>query len=652
MNETSDILSPALALVTHPLDRLTAAEIDAAREVVIAAGLLAETIRVAYLGLEEPPKSVVLAWTDGSPIPRSVRMVLLDMATGGGRDVIVSVTDGVITSDTVLDPEVDGHPPIILEEFMLVDEIVKADERWRKAMADRGITDLDRVCPCPLSAGSYGFPGESGRRMLRVLSFLQDHEKDHCWAHPIDGVVAYIDLTTREVVELIDYALLPIPAEGGNYDDPEFVGPQRTTLKPIEITQPEGPSFTVDGDAVSWEGWRFRVGFDAREGLVLHQISLQDRPVIYRASIAEMVVPYADPSPVRFWQNYFDAGEYKLGEQVNQLSLGCDCLGEIYYFDAVLSDQLGRPDVRPNAICMHEEDAGVLWKHTDLFTGASETRRQRRLVISFFATVGNYDYGWYWYLYLDGTIELEAKATGVVFASSYQPGSLFASEIAPGLGAPFHQHLFSARLDMTVDGVANAVDEVDMVRVKPGPGNPYGNAFTRRFTRLENEADAVRTAHPLAARHWVVSSTEQRNRLGQPTAYALYPQGQPVLAAGDDSSIAQRAAFARHHLWVTAYDPAERYSAGDLPNQHRGGAGLPAYAAQGRGIDGTDIVLWHTFGVTHFPRPEDWPVMPVDKCGFTMKPQGFFGRNPTLDVPASTGGHCANDAADGEACHH
>ena len=121
---------------------------------------------------------------------------------------------------------------------------------------------------------------------------------------------------------------------------------------------------------MEWEGWRLRIGFDAREALTLHEVSLGGRPVLYRACICEMVVPYADPSPWRFWQNYFDAGEYLLGQQVNSLTLGCDCLGEIHYLDAVLSTEGGEPRVVDNAICMHEEDFGVLWKHTDVFTGA------------------------------------------------------------------------------------------------------------------------------------------------------------------------------------------------------------------------------------------------------------------------------------------
>jgi primary-amine oxidase len=618
---------------SHPLQRLSAEEIRLARGVLAKHGLVREHTRFAYLGLEEPPKAAVLAFRPGEPIERRVRAVLLDTDTGTAADVVASLTREAIDSHRVLDTAREGQPPIMLEDLIAVDEIVKADSGWRAAMARRGITELDLVRPCPLSAGSFGIRGEEGRRMLRVLSFVQRHEKDHPWAHPVDGLVAYVDLIERRVLHLIDQELLPIPQEPGNFDDPAEVGPARTSLKPIHISQPEGPSFTVDGDEVAWEGWRLRVGFDAREGLTLHQLSLWERPVVYRASIAEMMVPYADPGPARFWQNYFDAGEYLLGQQVGSLMLGCDCLGEIHYFDVVLPTGDGEPREIPNAICMHEEDVGVAWKHSDLFTGSAEVRRMRRLVISTFVAVGNYDYGFFWYLYLDGRIELEVKATGVVFTSSYVDGSRWATEVAPGLGAPYHQHMFSARLDMTVDGVGNAVDEVELERVPVGPDNRFGNAFTRRVTRLTRESDGARTADASVGRAWHVVNPTRTNRLGQPVAYALDPQAAPLLAADAGAAVTSRAAFATRHLWVTRYDPAQRYAAGDLPNQHPGGAGLPTYVAADRDIDGQDIVLWHTFGMTHFPRPEDWPVMPVARCGFTLRPVGFFDRNPVLDLP-------------------
>jgi primary-amine oxidase len=636
----------------HPLARLTADEIDAARQIMTDAQLVTDTTLFPIFTLDEPAKSEVLAYP-GVPVARRVRAVLLDTATGEVRRARVSLTDKAVEQVEPVDPAVDGQPPIMLDEFIAVDEIVKADAGWREAMAKRGITDLDLVCPCPLSAGSFELPGEEGRRLLRVLSFLQHRRSDHPWAHPIDGVVAYVDLIAREVVQLIDDHVAPVPEEEGNFDDPAYVGPARTTLKTLDITQPDGPSFTVTDDVIRWENWSLRVGFDPREGLVLHQIGYRDgereRPIIYRASIAEMVVPYADPAAVRFWQNYFDAGEYLLGQQVNSLELGCDCLGEIHYFDATMADSAGQPRTVTNAICLHEEDYGVLWKHTDLFTESAETRRNRRLVISFFVTVGNYDYGFYWYLYLDGRIELEVKSTGVLFTSAHVPDSPWASEVAPGLDGPFHQHMFCARLDTMIDGLDNAVDEVDVTRVPAGPGNVYGNAFTRTANRLTDESEGRPAA---IGRTWRVVNPNSTNRMGQPVGYELRPQSQPPLLADDNSSIARRAAFATKHLWVTQYDPEQRYPAGEFVNQHAGGAGLPNWTAANRPIDSADVVVWHTFGVVHFPRPEDWPIMPVDSCGFTLRPVGFFDRNPTLDVPNSA--HCrpGEHGAPGEHDHH
>jgi primary-amine oxidase len=625
----------------HPLDMTTEAEVDQVREVLTGAGLIGEQTRWTFFAPEEPPKDRVRAHRDGAEVDRRFRVVLLELDTGAARDVVVSTTHRRVDADRPLDPATSGQPPIIDAEFELIEDIVNADEQWCAALRRRGM-EPESVRSVPLSAGVYDFPEEVGRRTVRVLGFRQDHPADHPWAHPVDGLVAYVDLTGRTVDRVIDQREFPVPAEAGNFDDPEQVGPPREGLRPIEITQPEGPSFTVEGNRVRWAGWDVRVGFNEREGLTLHELSFAGRPVVYRASISEMVVPYADPSPVRFWQNYFDCGEYMFARYANSLELGCDCLGEIHYLDAVIADDLGAPKTVRNAICLHEEDHGVLWKHSDLFTGSAETRRQRRMVLSYFTPIGNYDYGFYWYLYLDGTIQFEVKATGIVFTSAYpEEGSDYATEVAPGLGAPYHQHLFSARLDMSVDGDANAVDEVSVRRLPVGPDNPYGNAFTRTRTRLASEAQAQRLADNSVGRAWQIVNPGKLNRFGRPVGYQLNPEGRPALLADGSASIAARAAFATRHLWVTRYDPAQRYPAGDFVNQNAGGAGLPEWTSADRDLDGQDIVVWHTFGPTHFPRPEDWPVMPVDYAGFTLKPVGFFDRNPGLDVPPTSNGHCA-----------
>lgn len=642
----------------HPMASLH--EIKAVQSLLSSNGLLGAEKRIAYLGLLDPSRG-----QEGQD--RRFRVFIHDVSGAAPVDVVASLSRGEIDSVTELDTKVTGELPVLEEEFELVEVLLSTDERWLAALAVRDL-DVAKVRVAPLSAGVFEYAEEKGRRILRGLAFVQDFPEDSAWAHPVDGLVAYVDVVNKEVTQVIDLGAMPIPAEHGNYTDPELTGPLRTTQKPISITQPDGPSFTVTGgNHVEWEKWRVDVGFDAREGVVLHNLGFRDgdqvRSIINRASIAEMVVPYGDPSPIRSWQNYFDTGEYLVGQYANSLELGCDCLGDITYLSPVVSDAFGNPREIRNGICMHEEDWGILSKHSDMYTGINYTRRNRRLVISFFTTIGNYDYGFYWYLYLDGTIEFEAKATGVVFTSAFpEGGSDNISQLAPGLGAPFHQHLFSARLDMAIDGFTNRVEEEDVVRQAMGEGNERGNAFSRKRTVLTRESEGVREADARSGRTWIISNPESRNRLGEPVGYKLHSENQPTLLADPGSSIARRAAFATKDVWVTRYSgDEERYPTGDFVNQHAGGEGLPAYIAQDRDIDGQDVVLWHTFGLTHFPRVEDWPIMPVDTVGFKLRPEGFFDRSPVLDVPANAAGSmsCHSSAADsahgsdhGEAAGH
>ncbi len=604
MTDTATVRADAASAgPPHPLDPATPAEYLSGRQIMAEAGLLSESVRFAYYGLDEPARGEVLAWdaaqasrpgAPGAP-DRRLRAFLIDVSSGESTDVLVSLTRGEVVRRRVLDPRTDGQLPIITEDFAVAEQIVRADPQWRAAMARRGLTDVTKIRTCPLTAGSFG--DEEGRRMVRVLAFVQADPHDYAWSHPVDGVAAYLDLIERRVFKVVDEFELPVPAESGDYDDSAVRGPLRTGLRPIEISQPEGPSFTLDGTSLRWQNWSMR-------------------------------------------QAYFDSGEYLVGKWVNSLELGCDCLGEITYLDATIPDDFGRPGVVRNAICIHEEDHGILWKHTDIFNGSAQSRRQRRLVVSFFTTVGNYDYGFYWYFYLDGTIECEVKMTGTLFTAAHPGGDYpYSAQVAPGLGAPVHQHLFCARLDMSVDGLANAVEEVDFSGAPVGPDNPHGNAIIQTVTRLGTESEAVRRADASRGRTWRVISTERENRFGQQTAYTLHPEAAPVLLADPSSSISARAGFATNHVWVTRYDPAQRYPAGDFVNQHPGGAGLPAFIAGDRDINGTDIVLWHTFGPAHFPRLEEWPVMPVARCGFMLRPTGFFDRNPTLDVPPPSS-HC------------
>ena len=383
---------------------------------------------------------------------------------------------------------------------------------------------------------------------------------------------------------------------------------------------------------------------------MLHEVTYiegeRPRPILFRASMSEMVVPYGSTAMNHWWKNAFDAGECGLGLCANSLELGCDCLGEIVYLDGVEVDGDGNAKPLRNAICLHEEDYGVLWKHVDTRNRVSETRRSRRMVVSSIATVGNYEYGFFWYFYLDGTIQAEVKLTGIIQTQAVRPGERvpYANPVTPELAGPHHQHVFSYRLDFTLDGAANAVYEVDAVPVPTGPDNPYGNAFTAQATLLETELQAQRMAAAEKSRYWKIVNHGVTNAVGEPVAYKLVPaHANAPLLAQPDAAITGRAAFGTKHLWVTPFAADERRAAGDFPNQHPGGDGLPRWTAADRPVVDTDIVVWHTVGVTHFCRPEDFPVMPVEYTGFTLKPFGFFDRNPAIDLAprASAGGdHC------------
>jgi primary-amine oxidase len=645
MPSTPSTSAPA---VVHPLAPLSGDEIIAAREVVFASGRAQvpnDALRFAYVGLCDPPKETVRAFDRGEKgdVDRRVRMVLLEGPVADVTEVIVSVTRREVESWDVVRGV---RPPLQFEESIHVLAALHEHPEWNAALDRRGIVDRSLVQIDPWPAGTFGLAHEESRRITRCLAYLRESPDDNGYARPLEGLVAFVDMGRGEVLEIVDEGVVPFPPKAGSYY-PEDNGPLRTDLKPLEITQPEGPSFEVEGNLVRWQKWSLRVGMDPLEGLVIYTVGYEDagrvRPVLYRASVSEMVVPYGSPDPMHAWKSAFDAGEWGLGRMANSLTLGCDCLGEIRYFDDVFADEKGKPHTRSNAICMHEEDYGILWKHIDMVSGRTEVRRSRRLVVSSIATVGNYEYGFYWYFYLDGTLQLEVKLTGIMSTMAVANGDAgaHAKMVAPGLAAPYHQHMFNVRLDMEVDGPDNAVFEVDAAGSgEPGtPENPWGNVFGTTATLLDTELAARRDVDPSRSRTWRIANRAARNGVGEPTAYKLLPASTPTLLAHPDSSVGRRAAFATHNLWVTPFEPEERRAAGDYPNQHSGGAGLPEWTAQDRPIVDTDVVLWHSFGVTHIPRPEDWPVMPVEYTGFTLVPFGFFDRNPALDVPPSAD-HC------------
>ena len=459
----------------HPLDPLDAGEIT--RSVALARTVpgLGSRVRVIFVEAREPDKAAYHAWRDGgAPLARTAIVTMVDCEHGRGLVADVDLDNDRLGEVTQLDDGV--QPAISGDEFFIAQDVMRADPRFREAISKRGIDDPEKVYIESWSAGVHE-PGP--RRMVRAICWLKEQDTDNQYARPLYGLVGAVDINALELLRLDDHAPgTPPPPPGGDYRNGGG-RPYRSDVKPLEITQPDGPGFALEGHGVRWQNWELRIGFHPREGLVLHDIAYHDagerRQICHRASIAELVIPYGDPNPTTHFKNVFDIGEYGLGPLTNSLSLGCDCVGEIRYLDAVTNTYTGDLFEIPNAICIHEEDYGLLWKHTDEF-GRVDRARSRRLVISSIVTVGNYEYGFFWYLYQDATWQFEAKLTGIVHSAGWvsDERSPYSLPLGEGFVTSHHQHFFCARLDLDVDGTANTAFQSEAVM------EPWGDAQPRR----------------------------------------------------------------------------------------------------------------------------------------------------------------------------
>jgi primary-amine oxidase len=623
--------------VTHPLDPLTADEIRQAATIVRRDQGVGDGWRFASIELREPAKAELPALEDGRLAKREALVVCWNRADGQAYRATVSLTGDEVTTWEHLAGQ---QPNMTVDEWHECDEMLRAHPALVAALARRGITDLSRVLTDMWAYGAALVPERyAGRRLGWSDVWYRSSELGNPYAHHITGLHPVIDLNAMTLLELEDgYDGAQAPDVMGEYL-PDLIPMRLREVTPLEISQPQGVGFALDGYQLSWQNWRLRLGFNHREGLVLHQVAWQDRDrlrsVAHRLSFAEMVVPYRDASPDHYRRTAFDIGEWGLGFMTTSLTLGCDCLGEITYLDAVVHDSRGEPRTIPNAICVHEEDSGVGWKHVDERAGV-EVRRARRLVVSFHVTVANYEYLVYWRFYQDGNIECEVRATGILVTShTAAPGSRPANGtvVDRGTYAPFHQHFIVARLDLDVDGASNTVVATDSVPATAGGCDPYGLGLVVRKTRLRTEAEGQQDYDWGTQRGWTVVNDGVLNGLGTPVGYKLVPSATFPPLIDPASPAFQRATVIGHTLWVTPYHQDERWPCGDFPVQSSRDSGLAVWTSAGRRIEDTDVVLWYVFGIHHLTRPEDWPVMPSDVVSFWLKPAGFFDRNPALDVP-------------------
>lgn len=640
------------AYLPHPFDPLTSVEIELAIAIVKRAH---GEVNFHVVSLQEPRKAQMTAWlADSQNTPRPARVAEVVVIAAGGKvyEGLVDLDGPKITKWV----QVHGAQPIItIEELSAVEHACRVDPKVIEQCGISGIPadEMHKVYCDPWTIGYDERFGSSVRLQQALMYYRPD--VDNCqYQYPLDFCPIW-NATEKKIIAIdipkirrplrlnppLEYHHLAIEKQGG----------YRTDLKPINITQPEGVSFKMSGTGreIEWQNWKFHIGFNYREGLVFNNITFNDkgnvRPIFYRMSLAEMVVPYGNPEHPHQRKHAFDLGEYGAGYLTNSLALGCDCKGSIHYLDAFMPTQAGGVRKVKNAICIHEEDDGILFKHTDFRDDSTIVTRARKLIVQQIFTAANYEYAVQWVFHQDGTIQPDIKLTGILNTYVMHEGEDthgWGTEVSKGVNAHNHQHLFCLRINPNIDGQNNSVHMVDAMASDAPVGSPenfYGNAFYAKRTKLETTAQAMTDYNGATSRTWdMVNENVINSQSGKPVSYKIVSREVPGLLPKEGSLVWKRAGFARHAVHVTKYADDQLWPAGDHVPQTSGqpSHGLTEWIGDGaESISNTDVVLWHTFGITHFPAPEDFPVMPAEPITLLLRPRHFFTCNPVMDVPAS-----------------
>ncbi|QRR36430.1 primary-amine oxidase [Hydrogenophaga sp. YM1] len=630
----------------HPVNPLSVEEIHQTVEILKSAGRYKPSYRFTEIVVRRPPKDQVWAFAlTGAPVQegRQADFVILD-----GKSLIEGAVDLARRSVTKWTPVPGAHGMVLLNDFADVQAAVEASPEFAQALAKRGIKDVKKVVSSPLTVGY--FDGKDGLkqedRLLKVVSYL-DVGDGNFWAHPIENLVAIVDLEKKVVVKVEDGGVIPVPMKLTPYDGRDKIAAE--PHKPLDILEPEGKNYTIAANTLHWRNWDFHVRLDSRVGVVLSTVTYRDkgvkRKVMYEGSLGGMIVPYGDPDVGWYFKAYLDSGEYGMGTLTSPIEPMKDAPQNAVFMDAVIADYAGKPMKIPRAIAIFERYAGPEFKHQPM-GGPNVSVERRELVVRWISTVGNYDYMFDWVFSENGTIGINAGATGieavkgVVTRTMQDPTALedtrFGTLLDHNIVGTTHQHIYNFRLDLDIDGELNTLTEIDPVVLPNTRGGPRTSTMQTTQRTVDSELSAAQKFDPSTIR--LLSNPSKNNKVGNPVSYQLIPYAggtHPIAkgaAFGKDEWISHRLSFMDRQIWVTRYSPDEMFPEGKYPNRSNTDTGLAQFTSDDQPIVGTDNVVWLTTGTTHVARAEEWPIMPTEWVNVLLKPWNYFDETPTLNL--------------------
>lgn len=637
-----------MAPFVHPFESVKEYEVRLASKLVKDAHLATDNVHFVQIDRLDPPKKDMIKFLaaehTGSPLPAIPRCLYLYYYTNTleFNKALVNVTAGHVITKTQLPKGVVG--PLLPDDMMEWEEmcinspIVKSEIEKLKLPPGYSV----RTDPWIYATDD---PNET-RPLLQFFMYVlagNGHTESNHYSLPLKFLPVF-ECFTKKFIRMdmlpggFDHTTVPTepwkPVRCVEYH-PDLNGEVLADfVKPLLISQPEGPSYQIENGKVKWHGWEFRVASTVREGFAIYDVYFKGRQVFYRISLSEMTVPYGDPRAPLHRKQAFDLGDCGFGVNGNRLGLGCDCLGLIHYMDTVAANANGEPYVIPNTVCMHEQDNGILYKHVNYRTFAPVVARKREFIVQTIATVANYEYILNVKFSADGTIDIETRATGILSTMPIDEDVKvpWGTVVGPNVMAAYHQHLLCFRIDPAIDGHKNTVVYDDVVKMPKDEMNPYGVGFVTERNYVEKAGHVDQS--PFTTRAYKIINENVINPISKtPVGYKIDMPARQMIAMDPSSFNVKRAKFATEQVWVTKYRDHELFAAGEFTNQSQKDTGLGVWANYVDPVRNDDLVVWATLGFTHIPRVEDFPVMPVETHNIHLSPVNFFDRNPALNLP-------------------
>lgn len=435
-----------------------------------------------------------------------------------------------------------------------------------------------------------------------------------------------------------EWALLKAVPEMGVRDLDDRIAPQS-----IEIG---GKRYKLDRENqyVEFMGWSFYMSFTRILGLMFYDIKFKGERIIYELSLQEAAAQYAGNQPKAANTVYHDT-YFSIGSTSATLIEGFDCpfgatmLNVTYPANDVT-------DVHPQGICLFESDSGYPVARHRYGSGGNPNGfsniaavKSSALHARTIATIGNYDYLFDYAFHVDGSIEIEVRASGYLQSSPYYKDQTnFGARVGLGTQGSFHDHILSWKADFDIISTKNSLQRTDLIVVnQTQPWFPELGEFEQMELKAYNmEKEQQFNWAQNGQSMFCVVNDEEKNSWGVSRGYRLVPGRSNVHLSTHNSPFSKHSShILKSHLAVTQHHDNEPYG-----NSWQN-VNLPLKPQQDfsklfndESVDGEDIVVWFNLGMHHYTRSEDIPVTLYSEAvsSIVFAPQNFHDRAQEGDL--------------------